>query len=1080
MRTMRKGRVGAVARAFAVAAGLVFAVFAGPWALAAPAQSDADAASPRDAADAGAADTGTTDARAADASLDETVAAQRKELLALLAFRDGRKGPLRSAELFRIDVSNNDAVAKRLPELRKDLDAARAQSASAAKAAATAMAALYAGDAGADADAGEPDREGRWLLEAPPSEPIARLLRVRVLEARLQIFSLAKPRRDALLAAEQESLRAEAARAVREQSEREAERAEEARLRALQAAQEARGKVERQLAEVRASLEATRGEQLRARAELAERRQKDAESYATREELLAQAADEVSTVPIASAEADALYDTTVQRLIQLRNHSASLLAALEHDQPMPRPEAAPPFPESEGPPGAREQDELKKLRELRRELEKEATDLEADDRDETWTALGSAMRTERRLNELRIALLERVSPAKHRRVLGFGPEGRAQGLREIERIELELRWLRASGGKVFDEALAELRQASSIARISLQLVGLLVLLGITVTARRRLGAWLRALRDLAARSVRRPALLRLIKRVADALDAVGREAIALGGVLLLPTVTRVDVHTGAWSVAYTLLLWYGIYRLVIAVTHRSLEWAVTRGGAVIKPSTGQKILRSVRVVVRAAFFFAALLAASAAVVGRGYLHAMVVRAAWILSIPIAAVLVSRWRADIAEAYLRVRPTGALSGLVARTRDRWAGFFVAIAAFVVLLGAGIVNALNRFVLGFEHSRKALAYLFRRRLEKKIEHAPAEETLLEPETLAFFTERPPEDDALVLDRFPGLVPFEARFREWQKGARIGATLLVGKTGYGKTSWLNAARQRCNGAKVVALCLRERATTERDVVAALARATGAPSEVHDVAALAEHLRGQGPQVITVDDAQLWFLRGVGKLAGWRAFTLVMDRTSNVVLWVVAFAHYPWEFLSWISRGDTVFRSIVHLMPWTEAEIGQLLERRNKASGLTILYDDLLVEDQLGLDSGAQILTTARDYNRLVWDYAEGSPRVALHVWGRSLVPDGPTRARVRLFMNPNAAFLESLSESARFVLAAVTWHERLSVQEAVSVLLLPPLACEDAFKRFIEQGVAELDEGSLRITPRWWPLVVRYLRRKHLIDT
>src|SRR5207253_1305508 len=148
-----------------------------------------------------------------------------------------------------------------------------------------------------------------------------------------------------------------------------------------------------------------------------------------------------------------------------------------------------------------------------------------------------------------------------------------------------------------------------------------------------------------------------------------------------------------------------------------------------------------------------------------------------------------------------------------------------------------------------------------------------------------------------------------------------------------------------------------------------------------LVEHLRATGPQVITIDDTQLWFLRGVEKLAGWRAFALLVDRTSDVVLWVVAFAHYPWEFLSWIARGDTVFRSIVHLTPWTDNEIRQLLERRNAASGLTILYDDLLVEDQLGLDSGAQILTTARDYNRLVWDYAEGSPRVALHVWGRSL---------------------------------------------------------------------------------------------------
>lgn len=90
------------------------------------------------------------------------------------------------------------------------------------------------------------------------------------------------------------------------------------------------------------------------------------------------------------------------------------------------------------------------------------------------------------------------------------------------------------------------------------------------------------------------------------------------------------------------------------------------------------------------------------------------------------------------------------------------------------------------------------------------------------------------------------------------------------------------------------------------------------------------------------------------------------------------------------------------------------------------------------------------------------------------------MRLFENPDASILESLGESARFVLAAIVWHERLSLEEAIAVTLLPPLACEDAVERFLEHGIAELEEGGLVVTPRWWPVVVRYLRRKHLIET
>ena len=235
-----------------------------------------------------------------------------------------------------------------------------------------------------------------------------------------------------------------------------------------------------------------------------------------------------------------------------------------------------------------------------------------------------------------------------------------------------------------------------------------------------------------------------------------------------------------------------------------------------------------------------------------------------------------------------------------------------------------------------------------------------------------------------------------------------------------------------------------------------------------------------MTIDDAQLWFLRGIDALEGWRTFTTIIERTSGSVVWIVAFAHYAWELLDWIAKGDHVFRSVVHLAPWSESEIGDLLERRNASSGLEIVYDDLLVDDIRDGNDAARILTTARDYNRLVWDYAEGSPRVALHVWGRSLVPDGPGRARVRLFRNPDGDVLEKLSEPARFVLASTVWHERLSLEEVASTLGLTREACADAFSRLAENEVAEIEGGYLRVTPRWWPVVIRYLRRKHLIET
>ncbi|MCW5836416.1 MAG: hypothetical protein KIS78_28710 [Labilithrix sp.] len=1062
-----------VARGVAALALLVVLLAIGPRAYAAP-EGDAGAdAALADAASGDSEDAG--DASRADAApsavvgeLDAAVAAGRAELSSLLAFREGRLGVRRSAELFRLDLRDEAAVERSLVETTRELEIARVRLPRP-----PAAPPAQDRDAASPADAGAVDD----LFAAPPSDELARRITARSLEVRVEILTLSTPERVALLAAEQDAVRAEATRREREDAYREAALAEEAQRKALQAAQEARSNVERQLAEVRARVEAARGAQLRVRADIVEHRREADAAAATQAVMLEKVRRDVSAVAVGSPEADALFDRVIGDLVELRARADRLLDRVQANSPAPRPSGSVELPSTSEPELARERE---RLAEELAKLERAAVALETDDRAETWAALRAVMHAERDLNGQQIALLRRISEPKREELLGFGPEGRAQGLREVARVKLEIRWLRAAGWETLRETLHELRRPSAIAHVSFELVALGALLWVTMFVRRRRSRWLRRARNAAARSVRRPALLRALQRGTSALDAVGGELVSLGAVLLVPQIPGLDVSNTAWSVPYTLLLWYWIYRLALTVTHRSLASAASRGG-VLAGEVGERILRSVRLVGRAAFFFAVLLASSAAVVGRGYLHGVVVRAAWLMAVPIVLILVRRWRDDIARMYLRVQPAGPLSRLVSRTRTRWVGFFVVVAAFVVLLGSGVVRALRRFVLGFEHSRKALAFLFRRRLERQVaQGTPGDEPRLEPEVLEYFTERPVAGGELAIERYPGLDDFAERFARWRAGKPGGSTLITGRGGFGKTSWLLAAELRCRGVPMTRIENRRRALRPADVVAVIAEASGAPASIDDVEGLARHLRGRGRQVITVDDAQLWFVRGAEKLDGWRAFVRLMELTGDEVLWVVAFAHYSWELLSWIERGEHAFQTVVHLAPWSESEIGKLLERRNEASGLEIVYDDLLIDDASDGNETARILTTTRDYNRLIWDYSEGSPRVALHVWGRALVHDGPSRARVRLFTNPDAQVLEELGEPARFVLAAVVWHGCIALDEAAATLAISRRACEAAFHHLVEHEIAELDAGMYRLSPRWWPVVLRYLRRKHLIET
>lgn len=1054
-------------RTFFVLVACLLALASSP---AAAQQEDASADAAIHAADAG------------DPALDEALASKRAELSSLLAFRAGELADTRSAELFGFDLRDEGIVERRRIDVKRDLEIARASAESAPEPEPDAGAT----DDEADASAVHPGPvDDEWatdderLLNGPPSHAVLRQLIARTLEVRAQLLALPAGERGRLLVTEQDAIRSATAKKERDRAAQEAALAESARLRALQAAQEARTNAERQLAEVRARVEAARGEQLRARAELAELIGRSDVAEAQQEETLARAQHDLEKSRPATPEADALYDRVTDDLVALRARANALLTTLERGVRAPRPKGSVALPDVNEATHAEERD---RLTEALQSLEAEAAALETEEAALTWSALRAVMEIERELNALRITLLDQVTDAKRRRLLGVGAEGRAQGFGELDRVKLEIRWLRASGRAIGREVLRDLRSPAAIARGSFDVVALGALLWATIVIRRRRTAWLRRVRNAAARLVRRPGLLRALQRGTASLDAVAGELVMLGAVLVIPAIPGIEVTTRGWSVPYTLLLWYCIYRLALSVTHRSLAWAAGQRGALAAEIRG-RILRSVRLVGRAAFVYAVLLSSAAAVVGRGYLHALAVRAAWILSFAMAAIIVKWWRDDIARAYLRVRPTGVLSAMVAKTRSRWVGFFVVIAAFGVLFAGTVIRAIRRFFLGFEQSRKALAFFFRRRLERQITHAaPTESHLLDPAALAFFTEEPIDDGELAVDRYPGLDELEARVGRFRAGKREGATLVVGRTGFGKTSWLTAAERRCARLPVTRMSLERRATSAAGVLTEIGARFGMnTSAPPDVDAVVERLTRGGPRVVAVDDAQLWFLRGPNTLEGWRTFCAVVERTSGSVLWIVTFAHYAWELYSWISKGDHLFRDVVHLNPWSEAEIGELLERRNAMSGLTIVYDDLLVDDVLrDKDDAARILTTARDYNRLIWDYAEGSPRVALHVWARSLVPDGPDRARVRLFMNPSTEVLESLTEPARFVLAATFWHERLSLDEAVPALALTRATCSDAFARLTEEGVVELEGGYFCVTARWWPVVIRYLRRKHLIET
>jgi hypothetical protein len=159
--------------------------------------------------------------------------------------------------------------------------------------------------------------------------------------------------------------------------------------------------------------------------------------------------------------------------------------------------------------------------------------------------------------------------------------------------------------------------------------------------------------------------------------------------------------------------------------------------------------------------------------------------------------------------------------------------------------------------------------------------------------------------------------------------------------------------------------------------------PASDHTLDELVAALRRRDTaHLIIVDDLQNLLLRGDPSRVVWRAFEEFIQAAAPWVYVIATIDTLAEQHLRW-SNVDVshVFRERFVLAPWSDADIEVLLRRRIARTGFRVHYDELLVATVDGVEREARVLATAREYARLIWDFAEGCPAVALDAWRRSL---------------------------------------------------------------------------------------------------
>ncbi len=720
------------------------------------------------------------------------------------------------------------------------------------------------------------------------------------------------------------------------------------------------------------------------------------------------------------------------------------------------------------------EDDRTGLRELREALRSEASRLgvkAADARTEDADTLSRQVAT---LNDARLLLLVHMDSALRDRLTGFGIDGLEQASGALEQARLQVRWRIRSIPKAFETARIRFLRAPENA-----LLALIYLAGLLMAFR-----WWRrhadATLDRASLhwETRRPATLftrsmatgfgylRSIRQPIEWLVLILAVRIVAGDFSQLPEA----------RIVWLVLKWLLLAGVIIHGVDALVERFATRIGVTSEDRRAASELRrkSLRLIGLVAIVIGLGLSGIRDLLGQGTLYAWAGKLTWLLVLPAIVVLVRWWKPTV---YERLQPHQAKNTLAARilvhpTGIR--GFVGATIGGMWLLGDGMYRWLMTQIGGVSAYRRAHAYLFRREVQRQAQLREQVEVLplLSGPAAAALASEGPANPWVAGPPERALDDLVSKVR--QPVSNLFA--VVGERGLGKTTFLAALQLRV--ADTANLALSCPGNDLGALMSRLAVALDLPADADD-ASIRSALIDRDPKLVTIDDCQRLIRPAIG---GLDALARLVELARNLPMkttWVLALESPAWHFLSRAMAPQPMFDRVVTLSRWSEDRITELLSSRTTRAGITPRFDSLIQDANAPPEALlGDKERTQRGFFRMLWDFSDGNPSVALHFWRTSLRqrPDG--EVQVLLFDAPEPTDLESMPLPVLFVLRALVQMGQATAETLAAATREPLHDVQDVLRFGAEAGWLDRDKDAYRLSWQWYRAVTRVLSRQHLL--
>jgi hypothetical protein len=475
------------------------------------------------------------------------------------------------------------------------------------------------------------------------------------------------------------------------------------------------------------------------------------------------------------------------------------------------------------------------------------------------------------------------------------------------------------------------------------------------------------------------------------------------------------------------------------------------------------------------------------------------------TIGIAYYELSSWRDELADLFRRVAGDRIprIVEFTDKHKDTPYGLLAIGLSSVFVLVVETVRLGRSYFRETELSQRLANFIFRKKIElKQREREEQKEEAVEQAELPqeyrdLFEERPLYDEDYLIERSELTETVFERWSQWIETGRQGSIALTGEQGIGKTTLLNQLyrqfeRRMADGAlpgvwsggeddyQLQYATLTDKIVRVDALIGYLADLFDLDEVPADREQLVKRLGEQPPRIILLDDCHHLFFRKIEGFEALNVFMDVINLTDDRHFWVLTFNRYGWKYLQRVQGSKHFFGDDVEIGAWSAMELQDLIDRRNERIPLNISFTDLVVTRDEEQENYYEVVKTANGYFRLLQEFCQGNPRVAMDFWIRNLEPDGNGTLQVSLFGRPQLENVSNLTDEHLFALTAIVQHGALSPAEVAEIINAEKGFCQMALIHFEEVGIARRSRGGrrYRLTPFYFRPVVNRLTNSNFL--